>query len=156
MSAPYYLEDLATGMRFDCPTWPVTEADILRFAAEFDPQPFHLDHAAAASSVFRGLAASGWHTASMMMGMATRSDMHIANGHVGMNVEQLRFAKPVRPGDTLHMEIEILDARRSASRPDYGIVRVRWHARNQHGETVAEATPSMWVQARTAEPGQAP
>lgn len=147
---PVYLEDLEPGRRFDCPPWDVTEADIVRFAREFDPQPFHLDPEAAADTLFGGLAASGWHTGAMMMGMATRSSLQPANGHVGMGVEAVRFLRPVRPGDRLHMVIEVLDARRSGSRPGYGVVKVRWRAWNQSGETVAEATPSMWVEARDA------
>lgn len=145
-----YFEDLVPGRRFECPTWDVTADDIVRFAREFDPQPFHTDPEAAAGTLFNGLAASGWHTGAMMMGMATRSTLQPVNGHVGMGVERMRFLQPVRPGDTLRMEIEVLDARRSGSRPRFGVVRVRWRAWNQAGDAVAEAIPSMWVEARTA------
>jgi len=147
-----YFEDLAPGMRFDCPTREVTEQDIVRFAREFDPQPFHLDREAAEATFFQGLAASGWHTAAMMMGMATRSDFQPANGHIGMGVDGLRFQRPVRPGDTLHMHIKILNARRSTSQPRFGVVKVRWEACNDRGEVVAEATPSMWIEAREVRP----
>ena len=149
-AAHVFLEDLEPGLRFECPQWEVTADDIIRFAREFDPQPFHLDAAAARQSLFEGLAASGWHTASMMMGMATRSSFQPANGHIGMGVDGLRFHRPVRPGDILHMDIEILSARRSASQPGYGVVKVRWAARNGEGQAVAEATPSMWIAARRA------
>ena len=149
---PVCFEDLVPGRRFECPSWAVTHEDIVRFAREFDPQPFHLDPDAAAETLFGGLAASGWHTGAMMMGMATRSTLQPVNGHVGMGVENVRFLLPVRPGDTLHMVIEVLDARRSGSRPGFGVVRVRWRARNQSDEIVAEAIPSMWVEAREAAP----
>ncbi len=148
--AIHYFEDLTPGMRFACPPWEVTQADIVRFASEFDPQPFHLDPEAAERTGFKGLAASGWHTTAMMMGMGTRSGLRPANGQIGMSVESIRFAKPVRPRDTLTMEIEVLETRRSASRPDHGIVKVRWRAWNQHGDLVAEVVPNMWVQGRDA------
>lgn len=147
-----HLEDLEPGQRFECAPWSVTAEDIRRFAREFDPQPFHLDAEAAAGSLFGGLAASGWHTGAMMMGMATRSGFQPANGHVGLGVEAIRFHRPVRPGDTLSMTIEIIDVRRSTSRPAYGVVRVHWLACNQSGDTVAEAIPSMWIEA--AEPAR--
>lgn len=146
-----YLEDLTPGMRFACPSWTVEADDIVRFAREFDPQPFHLDAAQAAETFFGGMVASGWHTAAMMMGMATRSaEFQPANGHVGMGVDGLRFHRPVRPGDVLHMEIEIVSTRRSATHPGFGVAKVRWHARDGGGEAVAEATPSMWIATRTA------
>ena len=144
----HYFEDLVPGLRFDCPPWEVTEADIIRFAREFDPQPFHVDPEAALDTGFKGLAASGWHTTAMMMGMATRSGLMPVNGQIGMSVESIRFPMPVRPGDVLSMDIEVLEARRSSGRPDHGIVKVRWRARNQNGDVVAEVVPNMWVRAR--------
>jgi len=145
---PLYLEDLAAGMRFSAPEWPVTEADIIRFAREFDPQPHHLDPEAAKTSFFGGLAASGWHTAAMIMGMAMRSDMQMTGGQVGIGVERLRFNRTVRPGDTLRLDIEILDVRRSRSQPGWGIVKYRWNCVNQDGELVMEVVPSALVRAR--------
>lgn len=145
---PMYLEDLRPGMRFRAPAWHVTEEDIIRFAREFDPQPQHMDPEAARSSVFGGLAASGWHTAAMVMGMAMRSELQMTGGQVGIGVERLTFSRAVLPGDTLSLEIRVLDVRRSGSRPDSGIIRVHWLCRNQKGETVMEIEPSVLVKAR--------
>lgn len=148
--ATLYLEDLKPGMRFGAPRWEVTEEELKRFAGEFDPQPFHLDHEAAKASVFGGLAASGWHTAAMMMGLFTRSELKLANGLVGMSIDGLRWHRPVRPGDALSLEVEILEVRRSTSNPGFGVVKMRWQGSNQNGEPVIEALPNLWVQARRA------
>lgn len=145
---PLYLEDLAVGMRFSAPEWQVMEADIIRFAREFDPQPHHIDPEAARASFFGGLAASGWHTAAMIMGMAMRSDMQMTGGQVGVGVERLRFNRIVRAGDTLRLEIEVLDVRRSRSQPGWGIVKGRWSCFNQEQELVMEIIPSALVRAR--------
>ena len=145
---PMYLEDLQPGMRFRAPTWPVTETDIIRFASEFDPQPHHVDPQAAKSSFFGGLAASGWHTAAMIMGMAMRSDLQMSGGQVGIGVENLTFSKAVRPGDVLSLDIEILAVRPSRSRHGQGIFKARWRCTNQHGETVMEITPTVLAQTR--------
>lgn len=150
---PLYLEDLAPGMHFSAPVREVTEADIIRFASEFDPQPHHLDPVAARDSFFGELVASGWHTAAMIMGMAMRSDMQMVDGQVGIGVERLRFTRTVRPGDTLSLDIEILDARASRSLPGRGIVKSRWVCRNQHGEQVMEIVPSALVKSRAAAAG---
>lgn len=143
-----YLEDLTPGRTFETDAIEVTETMIHAFARDFDPQPFHLDAAAADASLFRGLAASGWHTLALTMGLVVRSPMTIANGHVGMGVEGVRWPRPVRAGDTLRVTIEVLDVTPSRSQPGWGVMRARWTTRNQHGETVAVATPSYWVQAR--------
>jgi acyl dehydratase len=149
-----YLEDLVPGAEYTAPQWPVAEADVIRFGQEFDPQPFHVDAAAAAQSLFGGLAASGWHTSAMMMGMATRSELNIVNGIIGLGVEALRFPRAVRPGDTLRLLMQILEVRRSGSTPSHGIVKCRWQAFNQHGELVAEMLPRLWVQARQTSAGE--
>lgn len=151
---PLYLEDLAPGMRFSAPEWQVTEADIIRFGSEFDPQPQHMDPEAAKDSFFGELVASGWHTAAMVMGMAMRSEMQMAGGQVGIGVERLRFSRTVRPGDTLSLDIEILDARPSRSLAGYGVIRYRWTCRNQDGEQVMEIVPTALVQSRETGAGE--
>jgi acyl dehydratase len=131
-----FWEDLSTGTVFDLGTYEVTKEEILEFAKKYDPQPFHTDEKAAEESIFGGLIASGWHTCSMMMrlfcdGLLARS---ASMGSPG--VDQVRWLKPVRPGDTLHARLEIIDSRASRSKPDRGVVRSRWDVRNQDGEQV--------------------
>ena len=145
---PLYLEDLRPGMCFQAPVWQVTEEDIIRFAREFDPQPQHLDPEAAQSTLFGRLAASGWHTAAMVMGMAMRSELQMTGGQIGIGVERLTFSRAVFPGDTLSLEIRVLEVRRSGSRTDSGIIKVHWLCRNQDGECVMEIVPSVLVKAR--------
>ena len=131
-----YLEDLQVGDRFESDTFEVTEENIIEFAREFDPQPFHLDPKAAEQSVFKGLSASGWHTAAMTMKLFVTGGLRLAGGSVGLGVDELRWPRPVRPGDTLRLETEILDVRASRSKPDRGIIRIRNVTTNQHGEVV--------------------
>lgn len=149
---PLYLDDLLPGMRFIAPDWPVTEADIIRFATEFDPQDQHVDPEAASASLFGGLAASGWHTAAMIMGMAMRSALQLTGGQVGIGVENLRFERAVRPGDVLSLEIEIIEVRPSRSRPGQGIYKARWHCTNQLDETVMEIVPTVMARMRSMQP----
>src|SRR5947208_233078 len=106
------------------------------FAAEFDPQPFHLDEDAARASPFGGLVASGWHTAALTMRLLVRGELQVVGGLIGMGAEELRWPRPVRPGDVLRVESEVLGLRPSQSRPDRGIVRVRNTTRNQDGQPV--------------------
>ena len=111
----------------------MTEGAIKKFAAEFDPQPFHLDEAAAQASVFGGLSASGWHTASVAMKLMVTSGLPFATGIIGLGGE-LSWPRPTRPGDRLHVESEILEIKPSRSKPNQGIVTVRNVVRNQDGE----------------------
>jgi acyl dehydratase len=106
------------------------------FAAEFDPQPFHLDEAAAHHSIFRGLAASGWHTASVTMRLLVESELKPAGGIVGAGFDEFRWPRPVRPGDELRIESEVLEVRPSKSRPEQGLIKVRTTTLNQDGEAV--------------------
>ena len=142
-----YFEDCAVGQTFRSATLRVDAEAIKRFAAEFDPQPFHLDEAAADRSMFRGLAASGWHTAALTMRLCVTSELRPAGGILGIGGE-LTWLKPVRPGDELHAEIEIVEARESRSRPGHGIVKVRIATLNQHGETVQTFAPTLFVERR--------
>jgi len=142
-----YFEDLAAGRKFTSPTLRVEAAAIKAFAAEFDPQPFHLDEAAAGESLFAGLAASGWHTAALTMRLNLLSDFRPAGGILGIGGE-LTWQKPVRPGDALRVEIEVLETRPSRSRPGQGVVKIRVTTLNQHGEAVQTFTPTLFVDRR--------
>ena len=142
-----YFEDFAPGQNFGSEPRPVDAAEIKSFAAQFDPQPFHLDEAAARNSLFDGLAASGWHTAAMSMRLCVESSFRPAGGIIGGGGE-LTWAKPVRPGDTLRVEIEIVETRASRSRPGHGLVKVRINTLNQHSEIVQTFSPTLLVDRR--------
>ena len=144
-----WFDDLKLGMRFKSGTTTVSREDILRFAAEFDPQPFHLDEEAAKQTVFKGLAASGWHTAAIAMNLAVQIRPFGPHPLLGLGVDDLRWPKPVRPGDTLHLEGEVVDLIPSKTKPQ-GIVRVKWTAYNQHGEAVYTFHPIGIVPRRPA------
>ena len=136
MATELYFEDLHPGMKFPSNrAYKVTAEEIKAFAESYDPQPFHLDEAAGESSFFKGLAASGWLTAAIVMRLRVES-IHIAGGMIGAGVEEIRWTQPVRPGDSLHTEAEILGVRRSSSRPNFGVVRSRTLTYNQRDEVV--------------------
>jgi acyl dehydratase len=129
-----YLDDLAMGQRFVSASRSLDAKQITDFARFFDPQPFHVDEAAARASFFEGLAASGWHTASISMRLTVES-LPIAGGLIGAGGE-ISWPRPTRPGDVLTVHIEVIDIRVSRSKPDRGIVSVRSETRNQHGDVV--------------------
>jgi acyl dehydratase len=143
-----YLEDLHVGDRFGSAELVVTEQDIISFAREFDPQPFHLDSSAAEQSVFKGLVASGWHTAAMSMKLFVTGGLQLVGGSVGLGVDELRWPRPVKPGDTLRLETEILDVRPSKSKPDRGVIRIRNVTTNQDGQLVQTFVASVLVRRR--------
>jgi acyl dehydratase len=130
-----YLQDLQPGLRFVTETHTVTEDEILRFAGEFDPQPFHLDHAAARATLFKGLAGSGWHTAALTMRLMVNSGPPLAGGILGVGGE-IAWSAPMRPGDTLRVHSEVVDVTPSRSRPERGLVTMRNETRNQRGEAI--------------------
>src|SRR6202051_3301665 len=130
-----YLGDLHVGQRFTSGSSLMEAARIKEFAAEFDPQPFHIDESAAEASVFKGLAASGWHTAAVAMRLLVTGGLPFANGLVGMGGE-VAWPRPTRPGDILHVESEIVEITPSRSKPHQGIVTVRSTMFNQNGEAV--------------------
>ena len=145
-----YLDDLRVGQRFTSGSYVMEAARIKEFAAEFDPQPFHLDEAAAEASVFKGLAASGWHTAAAAMRLFVTSGLPFANGIVGLRGE-IAWPKPTRPGDTLHVESEIVEITPSRSEPHQGVVTVRGTMFNQNREAVYLLTAKLRVPRRTRE-----
>ena len=139
-----YLEDLAVGQRFTSETYVMEAERIKEFAAEFDPQPFHIDESAANASVFKGLAASGWHTAAVAMRLLVTGGLPFANGLVGLGGE-IAWPRPTRPGDVLHVESEIVEITPSRSKPHQGIVTVRGTMFNQHTEAVYVLTAKLLV-----------
>jgi acyl dehydratase len=139
-----YLEDLRVGQRFSSAVYQITESQIKAFAAEFDPQPFHLDEAAAQASIFHGLAASGWHTASVTMRLLVTSGLPLAGGLIGLGGE-LEWTRPTRPGDTLRVESEIVEILLSRSKPNQAVVKARSTTFNQKGEAVQVLTAKLLV-----------
>ena len=151
--APLYLEDLTVGQvhRSNGESVEVTAEAIKRYAGEFDPQPFHLDHDAAAKTMFGGLAASGWHTASLTMQLLVHQGIPLAGGIIGGGVDELRWLRPVRPGDRLHIESEVLEVRPSKSRPEQGLAKIRTTTFNQNNEPVQVFTGNLFVPRRPAQ-----
>jgi acyl dehydratase len=145
---PLYLEDLAAGQIYRSGSLSVEAERVKAFAVEFDPQPFHLDESAAVASLFGQLIASGWHTAALTMRLIVDSDFKIAGGLIGMGVEEIRWPRPVRPGDTLTVESEVLEVRPSKSQPDLGVVKMRVTTRNQDGQPVMVQVTSLLVPRR--------
>jgi acyl dehydratase len=144
-----WFDDLVLGMRFRSAEKRVTREDIKRFAAEFDPQPFHLDESAAAASVFKGLAASDWHTSAIAMRLAVATRPFGPHPLLGLGVDELRWLAPVHPDDVLHLEGEVVELTPSKSKPQ-GIARVKWTAFNQRGEAVYTFNPIAIVPRRPA------
>jgi acyl dehydratase len=146
---PLYLEDLKPGQTIQGGPITVSEADVIAFGKQFDPQPFHTDPEAAKSTFFQGLALSGWHTGSLTMKMLVESPLAaIANGLIGLEVRHMRWPRPARPGDTLSVTVEVLETKASRSRPGFGTAILKWTTRNQRGETVQELENVAWVATR--------
>jgi len=130
------LSDLQIGQRFESPTVTLDKAQALDFARQFDPQPFHLDEAAASQSLFKGLATSGWYTASMCFRLFHDSQLDLHGGIIGRQIESMQWPRPVRPGDTLRVVTTVARLERSEKNPRYGTVVFDHEAKNQHGEIV--------------------
>jgi acyl dehydratase len=148
MSAAYF-EDFHVGDRFRSASQVITESEMIEYACRYDPQPFHTDPEAAKDSVFGGLVASGWLTAVITLRLMIQSEFQIAGGTIGLGVEELRWPRPVRPGDALHVETEVLDTRLSHSHPERGVVRVRNTTFNQAGEIVLTMVTTLYVPRKT-------
>ncbi|WP_372527544.1 MaoC family dehydratase [Piscinibacter sp.] len=136
--ATLYWEDFREGDVREFGGVVVKREDIVRFAAEFDPQPFHVDELAAQDTMFGGLIASGWHTASMAMRMMCDAYLLKSASLGSPGLESLKWLQPVRPGDTLHMRLAVLESRTLQSKPGVGLVKIRHEVVNQHGQTVME------------------
>jgi len=142
-----YLDDLHVGQRFASATHAVDADQITAYARQFDPQPFHLDEEAAKTTLFGGLAASGWHTMAMTMRLLVDAGLPLAGGIIGAGAE-IAWPQPTRPGDMLHVVSEIQEITPSRSRPDRGMVRVRSETRNQRDEVVQVLTSKLIVPRR--------
>jgi acyl dehydratase len=147
-----YLEDLAVGERYAGGTATVDLAAIQAFAASFDPQPFHLDEEAARASVFGRLVASGWHTMAVTMRLLVEGELRSLWGLVGLGADELRWPRPVFPGDTLNVEWEVLEVRPSSSKPERGTARLRVMTRNQRGEIVLTLITTILLPRRPTRP----
>jgi len=146
--AKRYLEDFTVGQTFGSGQLKVDTEQIKAFAAEFDPQPFHLDEDAARDTIFRGLAASGWHTAALTMRLLVEGEIEPAGGIVGAGFDEFRWPRPVRPGDELHIESEVLEVQPSRSRSNQGMIKVRTTTLNQNDEAVQVQIANLIVPRR--------
>jgi acyl dehydratase len=154
MKEKLYLDELAEGMQYTSGEYEMTTADIKRFAAEFDPQPFHLDEEAARSSLFGALAASGWHTAAVTMRLLTEGGVPVAGGSIGLGGE-ITWPRPTRPGDRLHVVTTITEIRPSKSKPGQGVVTTESETLNQNGEVVQRFVAKLIAFTREAAEAQA-
>ena len=143
-----YLEDIEVGQRRNTASIEISEEDILAFARVFDPQPMHTDPEFARRGQFGGLIASGWHTAALVMKLVAEARPFGEAEVLGLGVDELRWPNPVRPGDTIQCEMEIVSKRVSESKPEFGIVKVRVTTRNQQGQPVMIHSPACWVPRR--------
>src|ERR1700687_1883839 len=143
-----YFDDLKAGDRFQSEVFEVPGKAIIEFAEKFDPQKFHLNVKSAERSIFKGLVASGWHTAAITMRLFVQT-LNFAEGAIGLGVDELRWPNAVRPGDELRVETEIVDLRVSRSKPTHGIVRLRNVTTNQRGEIVQTMAASALVLRRS-------
>ncbi|WP_374354118.1 MaoC family dehydratase [Chitinimonas sp.] len=144
-----YFEDLKPGRVFKSGPILVEAAEVRDFAERYDPQDFHLDEAAGAASVFGTLVASGWQTAAYSMRMLANSELaNIANGLVGLQIDKLMWHQPVKPGDVLSTEFDVMSRKHSRSRPQFGVVQLAWRTFNQHGDLVMSLENAIWVAVR--------
>jgi acyl dehydratase len=152
MSKDLYFEDFHVDQKFNSVTsYTVTAAEIKEFGQRYDPQPFHLDEAAGEASFFHGLAASGWLTAAIVMRLRVQS-LRVSGGMIGAGVDEMRWTEPVRPGDTLRTEIEVVGVRLAKSRPEYGIVTTTTQCYNQNDKVVLRATVNFLAPLRSPAP----
>lgn len=136
----WYFEDFELGKTIDVGSRTVSEEEIIEFAGKYDPQPFHVDKEAAQKSIYGSIIASGWHTCGIIMRLMVDGFLKDSASMGSPGVDEIRWIKPVRGGDTLHVSTTALEVRPSASKPDRGVVVTRWEAKNQHGELVATIT----------------
>jgi acyl dehydratase len=146
-----YFEDYVPGLSFDCGSFTLDQAQIIAFGQEYDPQPFHVDPEAAKDGPFGGIIASGWQTTSMMMRQVVENFLSAESSLGAAGVDEIRWPRPVRPGDTLRVRAAVLEARRSRSKPDRGIVRTMLEVTNLDGDIVMTAIATNFVLARHAE-----
>ena len=143
-----YFDDYLPGATYDCGIFSVNEDEIVSFAKKFDPQPFHVDPEAAARGPFGGLIASGWHTAALVMRQLVDNYLPAEASLGSPGLDEMRWPDPVRPGDTLRVRATVVEARRSLSKPDRGIMKTVIEAVNQDGRTVMRATATNFLRVR--------
>jgi acyl dehydratase len=143
-----YFDDYLPGATYDCGIFSVNEEEIVSFAEQFDPQPFHVDPEAAARGPFGGLIASGWHTAALVMRQLVDNYLPAEASLGSPGLDEMRWPDPVRPGDTLRVRATVVEARRSLSKPDRGIMKTVIEAVNQDGRTVMRATATNFLRVR--------
>src|ERR1051325_5145607 len=143
-----YFDDLKPGSTFESQSFSVPAKEIIEFAEKFDPQKFHLNAKSAERSIFKGLVASGWHTAAITMRLFVKT-LNFAEGAIGLGVDELRWPHAVKPGDELQVEVEIIDLRMSRSKPSHGVVRLRYVTTDQRGEIVQTMFASALIRRRT-------
>lgn len=144
-----YFEDLKPGRVFKSGPVTVDPTEVEDFARRYDPQDFHLDAAAGAASVFGSLVASGWQTAAYSMRMLAASELStIANGLVGLQIDKLMWHQPVKPGDVLNAEFDVMSRKQSRSKPGFGVVQLAWRTFNQQGDLVMSLENAIWVAVR--------
>ena len=148
VSQDRWFEDYVPDTVHDLGSVVVDEQEIIAFARQFDPQPFHLDKERARKSAFGGLIASGWHTASMTMRLIVDHYLSEISSEGSPGIDELRWLRPVRPGDQLTVRVTILEARRSKSRPERGIVRSHTETLNQDGDVVMHLTSNIFIRCR--------
>ena len=149
-----FFEDYVPGLTLDCGVFTLSEADIIAFASQYDPQPFHVDRDAAEKGPFGGIIASGWHTTSLMMRQVVKHFISPESSLGAAGIDEIRWPRPVRPGDTLRVTATVLEARRSQSKPDRGIVRSRMELVNQDGATAMTMTAINFVRTRPSFAGR--
>lgn len=148
-----YFEDFKVGMKFSSNSIQISAEQIIKFAEVYDPQPFHTDPERAVDTFFNGLAASGWHTAALTMQLLTDGTLPICWGIVGAGADELRWPNPLRPGDSIHLECEVIEFRLLKTRDGMGIVRVQVNTINQNNEPVQTLIPKMLVPTRASQSG---
>ncbi len=149
-TAELYFDDFQIGQKFKSNgSVRVTAQEITEFAEKYDPQPFHLDEAAGKSTFFKGLAASGWLTAAIVMRLRVDT-IHVVGGMIGAGVEEIRWTEPVRPNDSLHTDTEVVGLRRSKKRPELGLVTIYTLTLNQRDEVVMKSTVKFLAPLRPA------
>ena len=143
-----YFEDLKPGDKFHTAEYEMTAAEIMAFARQYDPQPFHTDPEAAKSTLFGGLVASGWHTAAVSMRLMVQGEMKLDGGVIGQGMEGMRWPRPVLPGDRLRVVTEVVDLQPAPQRPDRGVIKLRCQTFNQADKVVQDMTATLLVARR--------
>jgi len=147
-----YLEDFTIGERKESGWFDLTEEESVAFARRYDPQPMHIDREAAAHGPLQGLTASGWQTTAIVMRLIIEAQPFGSTPVLGLGVDEVRWPTPLRPGDSIRAEIEVLSTTPSKSKPEFGVMRIQITARNQRGEVVLKMIPNLWIPRRPKEP----